>query len=171
MGNCLASLAGERGDAMMRNLRGQTSGTGLPVPREHGAARQAQLDALRLLDTSKPLQLAAPIRIYSEQNERCHWATKARRVKGQRNAVAAILAQEHARRWIDANRGESRLRVTLTRLGRRRMDNDGVVAGFKATRDEIARTFCIDDGRDVWDWRYDQRVGKVFGMTIEIATL
>ena len=97
----------------------------------------------------------APIRIQSEANLRHHWATRARRVSGQRDAT----------RWnlfaVARNaRPEPPLTITITRIAPRELDSDNLAGGCKAVRDGIADWLCVDDGDKRLTWRYEQRTGK-----------
>ncbi len=70
-------------------------------------------------------------------------------------------------RWVEINDAPG-YAVTLTRIGKRKLDSDNLQGGFKAIRDAIAKAFGIDDGSDRWGWRYDQRVEKRYGIEITI---
>ncbi len=104
--------------------------------------------------------LALPISLPSVANLREHWATKAKRVKAQRNAIIAA--------WRDHRHLEERralfgwlhdggtVVVTLSRVAPRKLDDDNLVSAFKAMRDEVANRLCVDDGSDAVKWRYLQ---------------
>lgn len=98
-----------------------------------------------------------PVRIESTQNLREHWAKRARRTKAHRNA--ALLVPKHALPCI----------VTLTRIGRRYLDDDNNVAGFKALRDGIAARLGVDDADRRVRWFYKQEIGKQYAVRVEIA--
>ena len=113
-------------------------------------------------------------------NERCHWGTRARRIRAQ------------LRRLEDALRGAvppagPPWRVTITRHGPRLLDDDGAIASAKHIRDGVAHWLGVDDGRvdlvtfavsqDVWEHLRTRRVpGRLelrevpdYGVTVEIC--
>ena len=49
--------------------------------------------------------------------------------------------------------------ATLTRVATRRLDDDNLASAFKAIRDEVAAFFRLDDGSQLWRWRYEQAKG------------
>ncbi len=163
-------------DATKAGLRVRGQGTGYRPPREQGAGKmrpsKAEPDAdegkLDVDSIGDGLRLYAPLRIMAEQNQREHWAVKAKRQKMHRTAMSILLGGFHARCWLKAHGRSERFSVRLVRIGKRKMDSDGCVAGFKACRDGIAEVFGIDDGSDRWDWRYEQRIEKRYGVEITI---
>lgn len=63
--------------------------------------------------------------------------------------------------------------VTITRVGKRKLDSDNLARSAKAVRDAIASNFGIDDGDEGekdsrWDWRYKQEIGKEYAVKIEL---
>jgi hypothetical protein len=60
----------------------------------------------------------------------------------------------------------------MTRIGRRKLDDDNLEAAFKHIRDQIACIVGVDDGSPLYTWRYEQRVGSSlqYGVNIEILT-
>ena len=103
-----------------------------------------------------------PIKLVSLANVRMHWRTLARLKKKQRQQVAnAVLGHLPS----------MPIRVTLTRVGKRRMDNDNLAAAFKAVRDEIANIYGVDDGSMQYEWVYDQEIGKEYAVKILIESL
>ena len=150
-------------------------GTATPVPRKRPATAAGRSTPSRLEDL-----LPYPLRVVmwgvetkSEQNQRGHWAVKARRVAAQRQQTAAWLAGYRIHLLLvglEVRDQGGRLRVTLTRIGRRKFDSDGAVASLKAVRDEVARLLGVDDGNDRIDWRYEQELGSPSnpGVVVEI---
>lgn len=86
-----------------------------------------------------------PIRTYSEQNCRDHWAKKARRAKSQR-ADAHLLFKACP---LPAA-------ITFTRLAPRALDDDNLVGAFKALRDGIADRLGVKDDDPRISWSYAQ---------------
>lgn len=92
-----------------------------------------------------------PTKIKSEANGREHWRVKAKRVKEHRRAaLVALHGQVNPRLPMV---------LTLTRIAPRKLDDDNLASGFKATRDGIADWLGIDDGDPRLTWRYAQRKG------------
>lgn len=127
-----------------------------------------------------PLRIEHPLAkpLPSVANLREHWATKARRVTEQRDRVAYLLASRgrpFRAAWLALCRDRRavapdaypRLRVTLTRVAPRRLDDDNLAHAFKAIRDEVAAFFGVDDGRACWEWRCEQAKGAP-GFRIEV---
>lgn len=111
------------------------------------------------------VQCFLAVRTINESNNRDSWRKRARRVKAQRLAarqrVAACIVGVHLP-----------LVVTLTRVGARKLDSDGVPSALKAIRDGVADALGVDDGRDdLVQWRYAQQFGprQVHGVQIEIT--
>ncbi len=60
------------------------------------------------------------------------------------------------------------LLVTITRIGKRRLDDDNLASACKYVRDQIAAEVGVDDGSDQYTWKYEQRTGE-YGVEIEIT--
>jgi len=116
------------------------------------------------------VRVLLPLRTWSEPNVRVHWAKRARRVREQRSdartLVRAALSHEA---WKSLRSGEARIVVTLTRIGPRTLDSDNLAASLKAVRDGIADAIALDDGDPRFDWRYAQKKGKPYAVTVEIG--
>ena len=100
------------------------------------------------------ISITLPLRIESTPNKREHWATKAWRTSAHRHTAYFALKARRTPDW-------SRIRVRLTRVAPRAMDDDNLAAGFKAVRDGIADWLVIDDGSDRVVWEYAQAKGAV----------
>lgn len=62
--------------------------------------------------------------------------------------------------------------VTLTRFGPKRMDDDGNVASLKHVQDAIAALYGVDDGSDLYLWRYAQEApGHAYAVKVEIQSV
>lgn len=80
-------------------------------------------------------------------NSRVHWARKAKATKKARiEAQVATLASRSSLSPIPKN-GALALWVTWYPPDRRKRDDDGLIAAFKASRDGIADALGIDDSR------------------------
>lgn len=110
------------------------------------------------------IRFEAPVRIESEMNARCHWSVRRRRFDDQKALVAYSWPKPRYRDY-----GDGPLTITLTRIGPRRLDSDNLASGFKAVRDEIARTLGIDDGDKRLTWRYEQERGKAKQYAIRVS--
>lgn len=99
--------------------------------------------------------LDVPIRVVSEANQRCHWSVRHRRFKQQAQAVWGVWMAERPKV------PPGRLRITLTRVGPRKLDSDNLAGAFKGVRDQLAALIGVDDGSDRIVWGYEQEaIGK-----------
>lgn len=60
-------------------------------------------------------------------------------------------------------------RVLIVRYGRKRLDDDNLVAAFKAVRDAIAENLGVDDGSEAITFDYRQIISKTTGTHILIS--
>lgn len=81
-------------------------------------------------------------------NARVHWAKKAKATKAARQQ-AYLTALEHG--WDRARLPDGRLHLWLDFVppDRRRRDDDGMLAAFKAARDGLADALRVNDSRFV----------------------
>lgn len=105
-------------------------------------------------------------RLVGAGNAREHWGASQRRAKAQRSGAAEATRELGASllSW-------SGWRVTITRLGPRRLDCDNAVASAKHVRDGVADAVGVDDGNPRFAWAVRQRPSKTFGVEVEIAPL
>ena len=108
-----------------------------------------------------------PIRTYSEANQREHYMAKARRAKAQR-LQSALLLRHHFGRRVDLLADPQAIRVTLTRLGARKLDKDNLAGSFKHVQDGVADWLGIDDGSPILRWEYAQETGRRYGVRVRI---
>ena len=101
---------------------------------------------------------AVPIDPRGGLNAREHWRQRDRRVRGERNAVAAYAPLPW--QWRELRKEAERFNVTLTRVAPRKLDDDNWVGRAKGVRDEVARLLGIDDGDERLTWQYRQERGK-----------
>ena len=107
------------------------------------------------------------LRLQSEMNKREHWAALYKRKKVQHHIAALGM------HGLDpVGHLGSDLRITLTRIGPRKMDDDANVSAFKFIRDAVAQ--CIWGGRmgqrdGLAEWRYEQRRGAVGEYAVEMV--
>lgn len=113
------------------------------------------------------MKFSIPIRLPSLPNTRWDWRKlmgfKSKQKKTvQRYMIAALREQEIP---------DLPLRVTLTRVGKRKLDDDNLAAAFKYVRDQVAELIGPDDG-DVYayQWKYRQRVEGRYSIEVEIQT-
>ena len=100
-------------------------------------------------------------------NSREHWRARHARVAGERRDVRACLVALVGGHPPAAFR-TGRLAVTLTLLGRRRMDSDNAEMVVKAARDELASWLAIDDADPRAAWAVGQEPGGAFGVRVTI---
>jgi hypothetical protein len=106
-----------------------------------------------------------PIKTVSESNMRGHWAVKAKRTKEQRT-TAQLLTRNSTKKGLPPQPW----RITLTRIGRRRLDAGNNPGSMKAVQDGICDALGIDDGDERHDWLYKQRIEKVYAVEVKIET-
>lgn len=115
--------------------------------------------------TSEPgmnkITVHIPIRTVSETNQREHWRVKAKRVSAQR-----LLAKMKLREVM-----KPLLRITVTRIAPRRLDDGNLSAALKAVEDGIQDAIGIDDGSPVIQWVRLQEKDKEYGVRIEIEEI
>lgn len=114
------------------------------------------------------LKFEIPVRTISEANGRECWQAKSSRAKKQRELAKRITSQmlcgvgQTKALIVGAILGGKvcwsykKIIVTLTRKGTRPLDSDNLAGSQKAVRDGIAEAFGIDDGKPIWEWRYEQ---------------
>lgn len=125
------------------------------------AALVKQLETLPARPSVFPLSLK--LRLHSIANERIHYMARHRHMKAHRMAVLDAIAG----RQMPA----LPLTVTIVRIGPRKLDTDNLAIACKGVRDGLAQAWGVDDGSDLYDWRYAQESAGtgVYGVRIEIA--
>lgn len=111
------------------------------------------------------MQFTAPIRLVSEANQRCHWATRSPRTKKHRWASRMLCQNMFGRPPVLP------VRVELTRIAPRELDDDNLRSAFKAIRDGIADWLGVLDNDKRIRWDYGQKPGgvKVYAIKVEIT--
>lgn len=110
------------------------------------------------------IDVRLPVKIVSEANLREHWRKVSRRKKDHR-VTARLVLQQYARPMGEAER----FTVTLTRVAPRKLDDDNLQSGFKATRDGVADWLGIDDGSPRIRWQYAQERGRAGEYAARVA--
>jgi hypothetical protein len=115
---------------------------------------------------NEPLTLELATRTVSVANTREHWAAKASRAKRHRGMAWAEMRYAFGQPVF-----LSPLKITLTRIAPRQLDDDNLRSALKATRDGIADWLTIDDGDPRLSWEYAQEKGKPkqYAIRIEVA--
>ena len=109
-----------------------------------------------------------PIFTVSEANSREHWHKKAVRHDMQRRWVKVKFLQEKPTITLPCQ-------ITLTRIGKRKLDSDNLPISMKWIRDAIADNIfpglppgrADDDERLVW--KYDQKITKIRELGVIIS--
>ena len=106
-------------------------------------------------------------KLVSLTNAREHWRKRAERAKAQRLAakIEAIVHLTHGGHLL----GRGSWVVTITRLGKRKLDDDNLASSAKHVRDGIADALGIDDGDERLRWRYRQETPKPYGVRVEMV--
>lgn len=104
--------------------------------------------------------LVLPMKLPSVANQRIHWATKARQVKAQRQALANAWVMHPDRlAWQSILASHLRgpgLVVTLTRYAPRTLDSDNLASAFKGIRDQVAKQLGVNDNDPRITWVCEQ---------------
>lgn len=110
------------------------------------------------------LRFHIPIRLPSLANTRMHWRVLARMKKRHRAAVLYCMVGKVV--------PPTPMAVTITRIGKRKLDDDNLQGACKYVRDQIAKVVGVDDGSDLYTWKYQQRVGarESYGVDVEMIT-
>lgn len=122
----------------------------------------------------KPILPAAPrfylritlpgVLVVSELNIGKGLRAKIARKTAVKEAVRLALPIKSAKWWFGTP-----IRVTFTRLGTKKLDDDNLTGAFKAVRDVMAEWLGVDDGdTSRVRWVYKQRASFVAGIRIEI---
>ena len=109
-----------------------------------------------------------PLRIISEPNTNQHWSVRYKRAKEQKRCVWAAFYNEQPDIKLPCE-------VVLTRNAPRKLDDDNLIASFKAIRDEIADHLIpglrpgMADSSPAIAWHYKQNKSKEYSIDIEIV--
>ncbi len=107
-----------------------------------------------------------PMKLESLANKREHHFAKSRRAKEQRG-----LGKDATKNSLtEAFKNEDfPYHITITRIGKRKLDSDNLAISAKNLRDGIADGLQIDDGNDCHaTWHYEQEKGKDYAVKVEI---
>lgn len=131
-----------------------------------GKKKQA-ISVLPIPIKSDAKSFTIPIRLVSACNARAHW-----RIIAKRKAYQRFVAERETLYWTRQKTGwynhPYRYKVTITRIGKRKMDSDNLAGSAKYVRDGIADALGIDDGSDRLTWVYAQEIGVNYGVRVEI---
>lgn len=147
---------------------------GMKLPPELQATILARADRIdgkplgKTIDTPGQQNIFIPVRVVSEANQREYFMAKYRRKSEQQDLVTITLAAKgFPRDW------PGQLRITLTKIGGYRCDQDNRAGAFKHVVDALFRWIGRDDGeRDIkffYEWKPKPRHGLA-GVTIEIES-
>lgn len=117
-------------------------------------------------------ELTLPLRLVTLENQREHWAKKAKRAKEQR-ALAFLSLRNRKETWALEPTHDGAFRVELTRVAPRALDSGNFQGCFKHVQDGIADWLGIDDGDPRIEWRYFQERGnpKEYAVRIRIERI
>ena len=106
------------------------------------------------------MRFSIPVRLPSLANTSMHWRKFAALKVKQKTATHLCM--------IGAIVPPPPLLVTITRVGPRKLDDDNLASAAKYVRDQIAAEVGVDDGSELYTWRYEQRVGKSGEYNVEV---
>ena len=112
--------------------------------------------------------ITIPIRLVNETNAREHWAVRAKRSKLQRAGTFTFI--NRARKYVVPELLNSPpWIITISRIGKRKMDSDNLAISAKHVRDGIADALEVNDGDESKvKWEYKQEMRKYYATKIEI---
>lgn len=118
------------------------------------------------------MRFHVPIKLPSLANSRLHWRRTATLKKKQRETtrLSMILAMAGTQPSRLLQLTCAPIVVTITRIGPRKLDDDNLTAACKYVRDQIAASIGVDDGSEFYIWRYEQILGKQYGVDVEIKS-
>lgn len=108
------------------------------------------------------LVVTLPLRTVSESNARGHWGGRATRTKGHRTTCALALGPQVSTHSLP-------VRVLMTRIAPRALDDDNLRGALKACRDGVADALGVDDRDPRVMWSYDQKRGRPGEYAVEIT--
>lgn len=103
----------------------------------------------------KIVEIELPIKVVSEANRRDHWTVKRKRASNQKIYILTTCKKQIKPLPTDAT-----AIITLTRIGKMKLDTDNLAISFKAVRDAISYLLRIDDGDDRLTWLYAQEKAR-----------
>lgn len=113
------------------------------------------------------IEFTIPIRLVCSANSREHWRVIAKRKAEQRSTAKYATLGLFGRGLMVKLR--TPYKITITRIGKRRMDDDNLAGTAKYLRDGIADALGIDDGDETAaTWHYSQEIGNDYGARIQI---
>lgn len=134
----------------------------LRAPMTQAQERGALVEAHARRDGDSVILLAKGLRLDATLNARAHWSQTARKRAKERAVIDAALAH--------VNRTEGPWRITISRIGPRRMDDDNVTASAKGVRDAVARWLGIDDGDERATWITRAEVARGYAVRVQVDT-
>ena len=108
------------------------------------------------------IDITVPIIVRSLANLREHWTARTGRAKAQRSTTLLCLRRH---KMIPP---APPLRITLTRIGGRRMDTDNLSISCKHARDGVADWLGVDDGDERLEWVYAQAPGRPRCLRVQV---
>jgi hypothetical protein len=113
------------------------------------------------------LAISVTISLYTttEANAGGHFVPKIKRAKKQRACVRDVF------RKIGLALPLLPAKITLTRIGQRKLDSDNLASALKHVRDEIAAAYQVDDADSRYAWEPQQERGEGYAVRIQIETL
>jgi hypothetical protein len=114
--------------------------------------------------------LSIPMRAINESNAREHPMARHRRVAKERTITRLMWSSTEARQVREVAELYRPITVRIVRIGKKRMDGDGVASACKHIRDELAACLGVDDldgDGGVW-WEYAQEIAPWYAVRVEV---
>ena len=157
---------------------------GFPADMDFGTATVASstrrpLTAARAFPSRLAALLPHPLTVVcwgletkSEANQRCHWSVRHKRFKKQATQVVSAFIPYRGLLGYIGNEVTSggRVRVSLTRVGARKLDPDNLAGSTKAVIDSLCNLMGVDDRCERLAFVWDQKRGEpAVVITVECA--
>lgn len=162
----LVAKGGRLGKTVQEAL--ERSGSRSRSPRAKKGRSRRESVPLAVESYQDPARWLVPVYTYAGDNAR-DFKARIGRAGHERWAVHRTLAKQYAclNRFVVQAQAGRHVRVTLTRLGPRAMDQSNVVAALKYVQDAVAERFGLDDGSPAFDWVYSQEKWPAYGVRIK----
>ncbi len=143
-------------------------------PPKQEAARKRKKPALAVPSYQSDhdsVEFVIPLHVYAGDNLSGRMSkSRIGRAGHERRVTAKVLARGLLKLayYAGALCCGRRVRVTLTRLGGRKMDAANVVAAMKYVQDTVALFLGQDDANPLLDWHYQQAPGGPSGVRVRL---
>jgi hypothetical protein len=104
-----------------------------------------------------PVTFTIPVKVVSLTNAHEHWRSRQKRAKKERAETWVAFYHATGRRTRPVT---GPTLVTMTRVGKNKMDSDNLQGALKHVRDELAVCLGVDDRDPIVIWKCQQLVDR-----------